>query len=384
MTWETVRTYSSASSASSADKRARVGDGGPDSTLVSDSVHANLEPQRASIVADYRDAVEPMNVMVSTLKLVYPPVSNQEAEWVKSDPDVEALIRSSDFYLIGARTEARFEDEVTIEDGRIRVPVSTEDGFRDEVVLYPFALAEATLVEVPETVTFHLGPKMIQFFGGTDDEAEAGTAELFEWFTTEKLIVDRGRDLPGVGGFDRFRELGTYDLLYVGIAKTTDTFDRLFDGAHHARQKILSNEWPRRPGARVTDEMILFPLRVEPFVLRTLDEDDVPTDASSGEWEAHRKVVVIDAEKAFVHLLDPKYNVERFTSYPRSKDGLYGYGYQRYGFVLVENLTFLTANHTFRGSGQPQYGLFDNYADMLTTSGETVELYVAPDRSNSQ
>jgi len=32
--------------------------------------------------------------MVSTLKLLYPPVSNQEAEWVRSDPDVEALRRS--------------------------------------------------------------------------------------------------------------------------------------------------------------------------------------------------------------------------------------------------------------------------------------------------
>ncbi len=175
-----------------------------------------------------------------------------------------------------------------------------------------------------------------------------------------------------------------YDLLYVGIAKATDTFDRLFDGAHHARQKILSNEWPRRPGARVTDEMILFPLRVESSGFRTLGEDDALTDVSPGGWEAHHKVVVIDAEKAFVHLLEPKYNVEKFASYPRSKDGLYGYGYQRYGFVLIENLTFLTANHTFRGSGQPRYGLFDNYADMLTTSGDTVELYIAPDRPSRQ
>jgi len=98
-----------------------------------------------------------MNVMMSTLTLVYPPVSNQEAEWVKSDPDVEALIRSSDFYMIGARAEARFEDDdVTVEDSQIRVPISTEDGFRDEVVLEPFALAEATLGEVPaQSGAFH-------------------------------------------------------------------------------------------------------------------------------------------------------------------------------------------------------------------------------------
>jgi hypothetical protein len=50
-------------------------------------------------------------------------------------------------------------------------------------------------------------------------------------------------------------------------------------------------------------------------------------------------------------------------------------GYQRYGFVIAENLTFQTANEQLRGSWQPEYGPFDNGADMLTITGEIVEIF---------
>ncbi|MER5262749.1 hypothetical protein ABTZ99_11825 [Actinosynnema sp. NPDC002837] len=93
-------------------------------------------------------------------------------------------------------------------------------------------------------------------------------------------------------------------------------------GTPHARQKILTDEHPRRAGARVSDEVVLFPLRVEPFVFRTLKEGGTVSGVTGAEWEEYRKKVVIDAEKAFVHLLDPEYNVQKFATYPRSLDGL--------------------------------------------------------------
>jgi hypothetical protein len=321
-----------------------------------------------------------MNAMVTMLQLVYPPVSNQEAEWVKTDPAVEALVRSSDFYLIGARASMTFDDPRHDGQGRVTVRISTGGGLRDEVVLDPAVLATEALRAAPESIVFDFGPKIMKFYAGTTDEVEAGTADLFEWFTTEKLIYDRGREIAGIDGFDKFRDFGTYELLYVGIAKSTDTFERLFEGAHHARQKILSNEWPRRQGARVTDEIVLFPLRIEPIVFRSLSEGDVPTTVTSAEWQEFRKKIVIDAEKAFVHLLDPQYNVEKFARYPRSKDGLWGHGYQRYGFVLSDNLTFTTTDSTFRGSRNATLGIHDNYADMIVTIGDKVELFVGLDR----
>lgn len=46
-----------------------------------------------------------MKVQLHFLKLVYPPISNQEAEWLKDIPEVQEEIRHSNLYMIGQRHE---------------------------------------------------------------------------------------------------------------------------------------------------------------------------------------------------------------------------------------------------------------------------------------
>ncbi|MGW4532247.1 hypothetical protein ACWEOI_14980 [Nocardia sp. NPDC004340] len=314
-----------------------------------------------------------LNVMLNTLRLVYPPVSNQEAEWVKSDPAVAERLRRSDFYMIGARAEARFTefsgDDVS---GQLRVRIDAGEDLHDEVVLDIILMAMLSLGRVPEDLSVRFDAKVIKVYAASSEQIDTEDPEPFEWFTTEKLIWDRSHHKQGIYGFDRFHEFGTYELLYVGIAKRTNTFERLFAGAHATRQRILSNEYQRRPGARVTDELVLFAFEVAPLVMRDWTEGSaLITDT---EWSVMRKAVVADAEKAFVHLLDPRYNVEKFANYPRGEDGLYSSGFDRYGFVLIENLSFRTGEHVFRGAGVPSMGQARNDADMLSICGDVVEL----------
>lgn len=49
-----------------------------------------------------------MRAQLYTLQLAYCPVSNQEAEWIKNDPDVQSCISQSKLYMIGQREEAKF------------------------------------------------------------------------------------------------------------------------------------------------------------------------------------------------------------------------------------------------------------------------------------
>jgi hypothetical protein len=49
-----------------------------------------------------------METAINSLRLVYPPVSNQEAEWLKNDKEVEERLRRSNLYMITPRREARF------------------------------------------------------------------------------------------------------------------------------------------------------------------------------------------------------------------------------------------------------------------------------------
>ena len=54
----------------------------------------------------------------------------------------------------------------------------------------------------------------------------------------KKLIWDRSRDRPGIIGFHRYREAASYDLLYVGIAKVGDSFERLINRVTRRDKKL--------------------------------------------------------------------------------------------------------------------------------------------------
>ena len=75
----------------------------------------------------------------------------------------------------------------------------------------------------PESYYLEAGEKIIRLWDGP---VKADGSSVLKWFTTEKLLWDRSRDTPGIGGLHRYREFATYDLLYVGIAKKGDSFDR--------------------------------------------------------------------------------------------------------------------------------------------------------------
>lgn len=89
--------------------------------------------------------------------------------------------------------------------------------------------------------------------------------------------------------------------------------------------------------------------------------------------------IVADAEKAFVKLLDPEYNITKFKNYPKGEDGLYDAGLSNYGYVLNENMRFATTNGLFKGF-YSQSG-FDNRQDSIFVEGDNVVLKFGGDTS---
>lgn len=310
---------------------------------------------------------------ITLLETVYPPISNQEAVWLQNDPKVEALLRQSDFYMIGGRAEAKYLNLVIGPDTYvISFDFAIGDDFRDPVEI---RIRDLPAVEESEAESFWVeaGDKIIRVWDGPIGEPGSN---VLEWFTTEKLIWDRSRGRAGIDRFDRYREAATYDLLYVGIAKVGDSFDRLISNGHKARMEILGNEPQRYPGARVTDEIYLFLFNVQPMIMTTFAPDhDFEHEDFSGACD-HKRIVA-DAEKAFVSLLKPEYNVVKFASYPKGADGLYGSNFVRYGYAICEAVSFNTAHVRIRGSRDAATGFITNDADSIFIEGNTVKLFVS-------
>jgi hypothetical protein len=219
-----------------------------------------------AIVADMTSS----KVKFTTLITVYPPMSNQEAVWLQDDPDVVAKLRESDFYMIAARAEAKFLNLTCDPDAH------TVD-FLFQVGGGPSAPVHLDLRAMPGVaalgdapIAVELGDKVVRVWDGL---VRGAGSNVVAWFTTEKLLWDASRGHPGITGLDNLRELATYDLLYVGIATKTDSFARLFERGHKARQDILANEPQRYPGARVSDETYLFLFRCAPMVVQTFEPD---------------------------------------------------------------------------------------------------------------
>jgi hypothetical protein len=310
---------------------------------------------------------------LSRLEIVYPPISNQEAVWLQHDPEVEALLRSSDFYMIAGRAEAKFLNILADPDAHeLKFTFAVGHSFTDEVKLSLRELP-GVAAHLPGRYWLEAGEKMIRLWDGP---IEQEGSNVLEWFTTEKLIWDRSRGKAGIEGFDSYREAAIYDLLYVGIAKVGDSFDRLIRNGHKARMEILANESQRFPGARVTDEVYLFMFSVQPTIITTFernhdfaDEDFCPA--------IDQKRIVADAEKAFVSLLKPQYNVVKFSNYPKGADGLYGSAYVRYGYFIVEDIAFNTVHGRIRGSRVSHTEWISNSADAILVEGDSVALLIS-------
>ncbi len=101
-----------------------------------------------------------MAVKQTSLELVYPPVSNQEAVWLTEVKEVQTVLRGSDFYMIVAREEARFEDfEPDEEAGTLCFSFVVGSRLRDRVLLRLDDLIPAG--SEGESYWLELGPKLM-------------------------------------------------------------------------------------------------------------------------------------------------------------------------------------------------------------------------------
>ncbi|MBW2737943.1 MAG: hypothetical protein JRE64_03645 [Deltaproteobacteria bacterium] len=316
-----------------------------------------------------------MKVQLNFLKLVYPPISNQEAEWLKDIPEVRAKLKYSNIYMIGQRAESKFE-----------IPQQAIEEINETGVL-PFKYCAGTtssdaIVDFNKLLKYHdvdpgryeikleIGNKLIRIWKCHPETREP--INVIDWFTTEKLLFDKWRGHPSIGGLTNYRDFTKYYLHYVGISKKEDSLTRLVVKPHDKRIRILSNESPECHGSRVTDETVLFFFRVEPLRVTTIHTDEEINELINGIVFDNQRIIA-DSEKAFVHILESKYNTIRFSEYPKGKDGLYGTCLKRYGYVIGEDISFVTDSQDIVG-GYTSDEKITECADLILIEGDQVAL----------
>ncbi|WP_228350893.1 MULTISPECIES: hypothetical protein [Limnobaculum] len=303
------------------------------------------------------------------LVLVAPPISNTQAAGITDDDqNVIDRLRRSHFYMICGRPKASFSKIEESKEGLLEIEIKLDSGASSSGFL-------------------HI--ERMDFFKRAPDEfklqVQANKDSLYVYLerdqvfkaTPDGLLMRRGRKQSLVTGFDNYREMMTFDLLYAGIAKKNqDSYSRLIEKGHKARMDILAAEDQRSPGARVSDETYLLLFEVEPLILASfsgtgeLDDEDL-----NFSFDYHR--IIADAEKAVINAFKPKYNKQLYLNYPKGADGLYEQGYDGYSYSIAEGFAFNTAYGTIKGARDSEECLLSNYADFISVNGDKVTLNIS-------
>ena len=309
------------------------------------------------------------------LVLVAPPISNTIAAQITSeDQDAINLLRASHFYMICGRPKASFT-HVTLDEvgGFIDIGIKLDSGAESCGRLHFPRMKFFESAPDDFRLSVRSNKSLLRIF--QDDQLVFAT-------DPDDLLMRRGRKQSFIYGFDNYREMLTFDLLYIGIAKQNqDSYSRLIERGHKARMDILAAEPQRTPGARVSDETYLLLFAIQPLIFTTFsvnstfDEDDLNLS-----FDYHR--IVADAEKAVINVFQPKYNREMYKNYPRGKDGLYKQGYDAYAYAIAEGFSFVTQFGVFNGERSTEELLLSNDADFISVKGDTVTLNISGEDFN--
>ena len=175
---------------------------------------------------------------------------------MRCDPEVQSTLKTSNFYMIGGRAEARFENlNPSAATSTLEFDYVVGGKRANHVTLVLNELLQNARIPAG-TMDLEVGDKIIRIWA--IDERGRRPENLLVWFTTESLLFDCWRGRSGIYGFEDLRHFATYELLYAGISKKDDAFERLLNKPHDKRLRILANESQITKGARVTDETYLF------------------------------------------------------------------------------------------------------------------------------
>lgn len=284
------------------------------------------------------------------------------------------LLAESKLYMIGQRQEVFFRNFRGIEaDEGNRIVFDLECG--DEV-MNDVELPVSQFSKEADCFEFELGEKIIRVY--TLDKAKTpATRELIHWFTPDRLFYYHWRELIVTRNLEGFRKFTRFTLYYVGISKKHDSFSRLFETAHEKRSRILGNERQIRPEARLTDELTLFLFAVTDLQLHTAGADDDLPDDFLGGFKVPVEAMTADAEKAFVKILQTKYNTIRYDNYPEGTDGLKSFPYSSYSFFIEEEISLDSGKDVIHGARTMWTMNPDDAPDWISVEGDAVTLIKA-------
>lgn len=329
-----------------------------------------------------------MNYSVFTTKLglAYSPLCNYDFEIIKSEKIVQQILEGAMLYAIGQRSILTFENIV---------PTKDETTLNFEIHLQGTALKLVCslplyqdYISQTEAVNVEFGSYNPDWNQTTPPFNDVNGIRFYDkgmnfllWLSPDKFLHHYWNNMISATIVGDIRPFTEFKIHYVGKATDQEVWERLT--GHYSLQKILGLERPNIKGTLPTHEITLLIFRVDDKMEINILGDDIDLFVNKLIEPSlpDNKTVSQDAEKALVKLLNPEYNhpTKRFPKYPKSKDGLHKFNFDRFAYLLKEDITLIYNDVEIVGSSD------ENKADIIVISNnENIEIIKTSELENDE
>lgn len=292
-------------------------------------------------------------VLINQLSLAYSPLCNYDFTILKTDPVIQNIIDRSSLYAIVQRPEIRF-DNITNDEEEKCIVFEIRQNNNPNVLKCKVPLFQEHIATDPSN-------EVLVYFGSNDKNAtlvalplnnihgmkfyqkSVDTENFLLWISPEKFLQNYWEGLLEAEIEGNIHDFTKYYVHYVGQATKQDIWKRLT--GHEKLQDILSLEYPLTYGSLPTHEIaiLLFSFK-DNMQMHTFGDNsnvDEMVDSLMGKNMPEQRTIFLDAEKALINAMLPKYNDELFKSYPKSSDGLYKHNYNSISYSFADPITLV-------------------------------------------
>lgn len=307
-------------------------------------------------------------VMLNSLELAYSPVCNYDFALIKSDEHFQSFVKKSMIYIITQRNELTFESfhPILVEHNQVMIHFEIKQKKNVSVLKCAIPVYQTHLAhDIEREIKFHFEyalPKPDPLPNSFPQDNIRNLLIYYHdetfiaWLSPENFIqnyLNGAIDAKVEGPIDDFIK---YKVHYVGKATEQSVWKRLT--GHSTLQQVLSVEYPFHYGTLPTHEIAIIFLKLHDAVgIRTISQKDQINEALIddvlGRNFPSEKIISVDAEKALINAMQPKYNKEFYKNYPKSKDGLSNHNLDVYSFQIFSNIILQYENGVIKG--RPDY-----------------------------
>lgn len=297
-------------------------------------------------------------VLINQLELAYSPICNFEFNSLKSEPIIQDILSDSSLYIIAQRPILTFENIRLIDDEcTLNFEIHQKGNPNILKVALPF-FQDQIATDLNKDVYFDIGShdknykETLSPYGNIHGIKIYSEEKFLVWFSPEKFLTNywRGEIIANIEG--NIKLFTRYKVHYVGKATEQEIWKRLT--GHSTLQEILSIEYPLNFGHLPTHEVVLLFYKFKNNVqLHTWDGNKAELDSMVSSLLCtdlpELKTIFLDAEKALINAMQPKYNRTQFKNYPHSKDGLYAFDYDAFTYSFTDPVTLIYGINEIEG-----------------------------------